>query len=95
MLTAWIYFRSEYVYQAEALIRNGLSGHWDWETGKKLEAGLAFTLPVVAMHVRGLLAEKKWLNSSQPMEKVAWCAFMIYGVISLSGQNNAFIYFHF
>ncbi len=95
VLTAWVYFRSEYVYQAEALIRNGLSGHWDWETGRKLEAGLAFTLPVIAMHVRGFLAEKSWLNSPQPMEKAAWCAFMVYGVISLSGQNNAFIYFHF
>ena len=95
VLLAWVYFRSEDMDQAVTLISNCFSGNWGWETGQKLVAGLAFTLPVVALHLRGFLAERNWLNVPQPMEKAAWCAFMIYCVFSISGGNNAFIYFHF
>jgi alginate O-acetyltransferase complex protein AlgI len=95
VLVAWIYFRSEYVYQAQALIQNVFSGHWDWERGGKLAAGLAFTLPVIALHGRGFLVERKQMGPPGFLEKAAWGALMLYAVFSLAGGNNAFIYFHF
>jgi len=95
VLIAWVFFRSEDMEQAVTLIGNCFKGNWGWEEGKKLLAGVAFTLPVVLLHMRGFLAEKGWLKIPQPMEKAAWCAFMLYCVFSLSGRDNAFIYFHF
>jgi len=95
VLIAWVFFRSEDMEQAVTLIGNCFNGNWGWEEGKKLLAGVAFTLPVVLLHLRGFLAERSWLKIPQPMEKAAWCAFMLYCVFSLSGKNNAFIYFHF
>ena len=95
VLIGWVFFRSEYYSQAVALIHNMFNGPWGWETGLKLFPGLAFTLPVLGLHFRGFLKERNWLNAPQPLEKAFWCAFMLYFVLSLSGQNNAFIYFHF
>ncbi len=95
VLIAWVYFRSEDPTQAWAVIRNIFHGTWGGETALTLLPGLAFTLPVLVMHFRGFLGERNWLMAPRGLEKAFWGAFMLYCVFSFSGQNNAFIYFHF
>ncbi len=95
VLLGWIYFRADSAEQAVDLIQACFNGKWDRDIVMKLVPGLAFTAPIVLMHLRGFLMERQWFRKPEWLEKVFWSALMLYAILSISGKNSAFIYFHF
>ncbi|HTC21959.1 MAG TPA: MBOAT family O-acyltransferase [bacterium] len=95
VLAGWIFFRAESLDQAFALAGNLFKGGWEPASAQRLLPALAFTLPTLAIHFRGFLGEAQRLGAPSPFEKAAWAALMLYGILSLYGENSAFIYFQF
>jgi alginate O-acetyltransferase complex protein AlgI len=95
VLIAWIFFRAQNLDQAFALTGNLFRGGWDPASAQKLLPALAFASPILGIHLRAFLGETRRLRAPSLFEKAAWAAFMLYGILSLYGENSAFIYFQF
>jgi alginate O-acetyltransferase complex protein AlgI len=95
VLIAWIFFRARGLDQAGELVGNLFTNRWGLESIGPLSPGLVFVLPILLMHTRGFLADKKWVSSPKPLEQAVWCAIMFYCLLSFYGNNSEFIYFKF
>jgi alginate O-acetyltransferase complex protein AlgI len=94
VLASWVFFRCTSARQALAFLANFAS--LTFSTRTRFPAwGLIFTLPVVAMHVRGLLVEKGVVGPPGPSEEAILAGVMLSAVLTCNGDGNAFLYFQF
>ncbi len=95
VLIGWIFFRSETLAQAFRIFNNLFNGGYDPANALAVLPGLWFVLPVLVLHGRAFLVERGWMPVPTVMEKGFVCALMLYGVLTLYGKANAFLYFQF
>jgi len=96
ILVSWVFFRSDTLAQAFRFLNNlFFNGGWNPSYGSLFLSALWFVLPVFFLHLRGLFIEKKWLSVPGPIEKGILAALMLYGIFTLYGKTNAFLYFKF
>jgi alginate O-acetyltransferase complex protein AlgI len=95
ILITWIFFRSESTSQATRILRNIFVGGLAFESAVMLLPALIFAVPVVLMHVRALVAEKKWFSAPSTLEKSCLAAVMFYAIVTMYGNSTGFIYFQF
>jgi alginate O-acetyltransferase complex protein AlgI len=95
VLVAWVFFRARDLEQAMTLMGDLFLGPWAGGVAASLIPGLSFTLPVVLFHAWGYLREKNFAPELGFFMKGAWCAVMLYLILSFYGENNAFIYYQF
>jgi alginate O-acetyltransferase complex protein AlgI len=94
VLASWVFFRCTSARQAVAFLANFAC--LSFSTRTRFPAwGLIFTLPVVAMHVRGLLVERGLARPPGPTEEAILAGAMLSAVLTCHGDGNAFIYFQF
>lgn len=95
VLVAWIFFRSRGVEQAFHMAGKIFCFQGGWGSVSHILPALVFTLPVLALHLRGFLKEQYGLPGPRYMEAGAWCAVMLYCIFTLYGDRSEFIYFQF
>jgi alginate O-acetyltransferase complex protein AlgI len=95
VLVAWVFFRSQDCDEALGFLKNIFCFHWGWGNTKKIGPPLIFTVPVILMHLRGFLQDRKILEVPGTLEKSFLSGIMLYGVLTLYGDKNVFIYFNF
>jgi alginate O-acetyltransferase complex protein AlgI len=94
VLLTWIFFRSDSLVQALSFLGGIEAMRFSALSSDALFA-LAFSLPVILMHARGLLVAAGRAPTSGPREKAVLAGFMAVATLTLYGQSNAFIYFQF
>ncbi len=94
VLLTWVLFRSESLDQTLAFLSNTLTTSIKVPRARAIYAAL-FLLPLILMHVRGALVERKKMPEVGNVEKAFWAGLMLLGVITLYGESGAFIYFQF
>jgi alginate O-acetyltransferase complex protein AlgI len=94
VVVAWIFFRSPSVWIAAAILRRIATGPFLALPGDGWMATL-FALPVLGVHLYGLLRERKWAGPIGPYGKAILAGGMILLLLTCYGNNNAFIYFQF
>jgi hypothetical protein len=52
-------------------------------------------LPVIALHARSLLTERRWLPAVSELEKAAYAGTMVAAILTLYATSREFIYFQF
>ena len=57
--------------------------------------GWWFVLPVIALHARSLLTERRWLPAVSELEKAAYAGTMVAAILTLYATSREFIYFQF
>jgi alginate O-acetyltransferase complex protein AlgI len=92
---AWIFFRAQDLPQARQILKNIFSSHYVPLDTNFIRKALFLCLPVLAVHLRILFAEKNWLPRPQFYEKFFLAAVMLYGIITFYGATYGFIYFQF
>jgi alginate O-acetyltransferase complex protein AlgI len=94
VLTAWVYFRSRSLGEANAVVANivALDG---WALGTMEQAGLLFLAPLVALHVYTWVGERGLVRPLQPSLRAALAAGMVYAIATLYAGTAEFIYFQF
>jgi alginate O-acetyltransferase complex protein AlgI len=95
VLISWIFFRSDNLGQAHRIFNNLFNGGFDPENALAILPGLWFVIPVFVLHGRAFLTEKGWAPKPGIVEKGFVCALMLYGIFTLYGKTNAFLYFQF
>jgi alginate O-acetyltransferase complex protein AlgI len=95
VLTGWIFFRSDTLGQAFRIFNNFFNGGFDPGNALAILPAFWFVLPVLVLHGRAFLVERGWVLAPSNMEKGLVCALMFYGVLTLYGKTNAFLYFQF
>jgi alginate O-acetyltransferase complex protein AlgI len=102
--TTWIVslgmFRAEDVHQGYQVIHNAISGLAMLPGAMPSSAiaitiGWWFVLPVVALHVRSLFTERRWLPATAGLEKAAYAGAMLAAILTLYTTSREFIYFQF
>jgi len=91
---AWIVFRAPSLEFAGAYIGNLFVGSWG-AVPPKAWIPLLVCLPVVAMHLRGFVADRNPTARVGPLEKSIVAALMFIATLTFYGQDSAFIYFQF
>jgi alginate O-acetyltransferase complex protein AlgI len=95
ILITWIFFRSENTTQAVAFLSNIFGGEFKIAGARMIMPALLFTIPIVLIHLRTLVAEKKWFSTPSVLEKSCLAAVMFYAIVTLHGSSSGFIYFQF
>ncbi len=95
VLVGWIFFRSDNLGQASRIFNNLFNGGFDPENALAILPGLWFVIPVLILHLRALLTERGWIPAPRIVEKGFVGALMLYGLFTLYGKTNAFLYFQF
>jgi alginate O-acetyltransferase complex protein AlgI len=96
VLLAWVFFRASSVSEAGSLIANVGRFGPDVSGGANVFPAFVYALPVVFMHVRGLLRERMILAAPGQVETGVWAAVMVYASMTLYGRTpSPFIYFQF
>ena len=94
VVLAWIFFRSETLSQAIGFL-GGIAALRFGSLSNDALIAIAFALPVLVMHLRGVLVASGRVPASGPREKAALAGVMAAAILTLYGQTNAFIYFQF
>jgi alginate O-acetyltransferase complex protein AlgI len=95
VLVSWIFFRSDTLGQSFQIFNNLFSGGFDLNNALAILPAFWFVLPVVTLHSRAFFVERGWMPAPGKSEKAFVCALMFYGILTLYGKTNAFIYFQF
>jgi D-alanyl-lipoteichoic acid acyltransferase DltB (MBOAT superfamily) len=95
VMVAWIFFRAENAGQGFIFLKNMTGGNFAWKYLLQIYPAFLFASPVLFLHLRAFLVEKAWMGKAGIGEKTALCSLMLYGIITLYGKNNAFLYFQF
>jgi len=95
VLVSWIFFRSDTLGQAFRIFNNLFNGGFDPNNALAILPALWFVIPVILLHGRAFLAEQGWISLPRGVEKGFICALMLYGIFTLYGKTNAFLYFQF
>ena len=102
--TTWILslgmFRAEDVRQGYQIIHNAMAGLATLPSSMPPSPGVIsigwwFVLPVVALHARSLLTERRWLPAVSELEKAAYAGAMVAAILTLYATSREFIYFQF
>lgn len=93
-------FRADDVAQGWQVIRNAITGLIELpnpppESQTLLAIGWWFVVPVVALHVRALCTERRWLPATTALEKAAYAGAMSAAIVMLYTTAREFIYFQF
>ena len=94
VLTAWVYFRSGSLEEAELVLRN-IAALDHWAVGTMEVVGLLFLLPLVALHVYAWLRERRLVMPLRPQLRAVLAACMVYAIVTLYAGTADFIYFQF
>jgi alginate O-acetyltransferase complex protein AlgI len=94
VLFGWVLFRSGSLGDVMNFLRNLVDLKMSAPNRHLLWAS-AFLLPIVGMHLHGLLAEKGWLRPVGTLEKAALAGLMLFAVLAIHGPSSEFIYFQF
>src|SRR5581483_6809250 len=86
VLIAWIFFRSQDFTEAFGFLKNLFCFQWGWGNTRKIAPPLIFTVPVLLMHLRGFLQDRKILSSPGVLEKSFISGVMLYGILTLYGD---------
>jgi alginate O-acetyltransferase complex protein AlgI len=95
VLIAWIFFRSNGVGQAVAVVTSIFAGPYELITKRMLCFGFLLLLPVILIHLRTLGFERLGIRKPSPIEKGMWAAVMFYFILTGHATNETFIYFQF
>jgi len=102
--TTWIVslgmFRAENVRQGYQVIHNAIAGLATLPSAtppspSAITIGWWFVLPVVALHARSLLTERRWLPAASGLERAAYAGTMLAAILTLYTTGREFIYFQF
>ena len=102
--TTWIVslgmFRAADVRQGYQVIHNAITGLAMLPSAQPpspiaITIGWWFVLPVVALHVRSLFTERRWLPATAGLEKAAYAGAMLATISTLYSTSREFIYFQF
>jgi alginate O-acetyltransferase complex protein AlgI len=93
-------FRAEDVRQGYQVIHNAMAGLAMLPSSlppspSVIAIGWWFVLPVVALHARSLLTERRWLPAVSELEKAAYAGTMVAAILTLYATSREFIYFKF
>ncbi|HZR25949.1 MAG TPA: MBOAT family O-acyltransferase [Vicinamibacterales bacterium] len=94
VLCAWVFFRSDGVRDAFALLRN-FSRVGPLMPPRGLLAGGVFLLPILAVHVWTWLEERRHVAALGPFQRAALVGVMAYAIVMMRGATSDFIYFQF
>jgi alginate O-acetyltransferase complex protein AlgI len=94
VLVAWIYFRSESLAEAGAILQNIAALH-DWSVGPRELVGLLFLLPIVLHHAYVWLEEHRRFEPVAAPARAVLAACMVYAIATLYAGTADFIYFQF
>jgi alginate O-acetyltransferase complex protein AlgI len=96
VLLAWVFFRASSIAEASAIVANVVTVGSDPSIGLALLPTFVYALPVVTMHLRGLLRDTLVLRLPGDVETGVWAAVMLYASMTLYGRTpSPFIYFQF
>jgi alginate O-acetyltransferase complex protein AlgI len=95
VLFSWVFFRSTTLEQAFHFLNNFFNGGFNPSYASLFLPAFWFVLPVLLLHGRGFLSERGWLPTPGAVEKGVVSALMLYGLFTLYGKTNAFLYFQF
>lgn len=95
VLVGWILFRSTDLEQALGFLKNLFAGGFNPLYVRPLFSAAIFTLPVLGLHLGAFLTERGWMVPADGRAKAILSALMFYGVLTLYGNHNAFIYYQF
>jgi alginate O-acetyltransferase complex protein AlgI len=95
VLVGWIFFRSDTLSQSFRIFNNLFNGGFNPANALAILPGFWFVIPVVVLHGRAFVVERGWIPATKRMEKAFVCALMLYGLFTLYGKTNAFLYFQF
>lgn len=95
ILIGWIFFRSANLLQALGFLRNIFQSGFNLRIVEPLAIGFLYALPVLLLHLGTFLGDRGWLRPFSAKEKAILCGLMLYGILTLYGKNNAFIYYQF
>jgi alginate O-acetyltransferase complex protein AlgI len=95
VLMSWIFFRSETLGQSFRIFNNLFNGGFNPNYALAILPALWFVLPVILLHGRAFLVERGCVPAPGKLEKGFVCALMLYGILTLYGKINAFLYFQF
>jgi len=100
VLVAWVYFRSGSVGEANLIVGNFVRDVLERRPGPgempALLPQLVYALPVLGLHLRGLLREKGLVPLPGAIESGLWASAMVYATLTLYGRTpSPFIYFQF
>jgi D-alanyl-lipoteichoic acid acyltransferase DltB (MBOAT superfamily) len=93
-------FRAEDVQQGYHVIHNAITGLATLPSSmpsspSAIMIGWWFVLPVIALHARSLLTERRWLGAVSGLEKAAYAGSMLAAILTFYTTSREFIYFQF
>jgi alginate O-acetyltransferase complex protein AlgI len=94
VLVAWIYFRSQSMAEAGAILRN-IAALQDWSVGPRELIGVLFLLPIILHHAYVWLEERQGLGPVAAPARAILAAGMVYAIATLYAGTADFIYFQF
>jgi alginate O-acetyltransferase complex protein AlgI len=94
VLLSWIVFRAPDLSFVAASLGEIAAGSFS-ALPSRAWVPLAAAFPMVAMHLRGFVAERVPAARIRPMEKAILTGLMAVATLTLYGQDDAFIYFQF
>ncbi len=93
-------FRAEDIHQGYQVIHNAVAGLAALPSSMPshpsvVAIGWWLVLPVIALHARSLLTERRWLPAVAELEKATYAGSMVAAILTLYANSRAFIYFQF
>jgi alginate O-acetyltransferase complex protein AlgI len=93
-------FRAEGVRQGYQVIHNAIVGLAALPSSmpsapSATAVGWWLVLPVIALHARSVLTERRWLPAVSDFEKAAYAGTMVAAILTLYATSREFIYFQF
>jgi D-alanyl-lipoteichoic acid acyltransferase DltB (MBOAT superfamily) len=96
VLIAWTYFRATSVAEANTILANVITLSHGGPIEMSLRPAFLYAVPVLTMHLRGFLRERRLLAAPGLIETGLWAAVMAYAAMTLYGRTpGPFIYFQF
>ncbi|GMU53836.1 MAG: alginate O-acetyltransferase [Candidatus Xenobia bacterium] len=95
ILVTWVFFRATSVGEALQLLGNLAVFKTPWAGWGELIIAMSFLLPIVLMHLRAALIQAGLSHPAGKYEKAFLCGIMLYAILTLRGQSDAFLYFQF
>jgi alginate O-acetyltransferase complex protein AlgI len=95
VLMAWIFFRSEDLGQAKAFLSNMTCRNLGLDLLGGIAPAFLLLIPIFLTHARTWMEEREIVGRAGGIEKAFYCALMFYCILTMYGENNAFIYFQF
>ena len=95
VLVAWIFFRSNSVNQAVAILTSIIVGPYEMLSMRLLFFGFLLLFPIALIHLRTLGIERFGIPKPSPVEKGVLAAVMFYFILTAHATNETFIYFQF